>query len=56
MARTKTKRRARKAFRQRAGWSLRAWLDEKLSDFPALLTKRAATKLRQFKTRTCPAE
>lgn len=56
MARPKTKRRTRKAARPRGNWSLRAWLDEKLSDLPALLTKPAASKLRQLKTRPCPAE
>ena len=56
MARTKTKRRARKATRQRAGWSLRAWLDDKLGNLPALLARPTVSRLRQLKARACPAE
>ncbi len=40
----------RKTIRQRASWSLRTWLDDKLSLMPALWTKAAGTKLRQVKS------
>jgi hypothetical protein len=51
MTKTRRKRRGRKAVRQPAGWSLRAWLDDTLSLTPVLWAKAAGSKLRQARSR-----